>query len=251
MGGIVADIITPVSQVFGMISQIFAKIMDFMNKALFFQIIAFIIIMGKCIFAAFNFVIKVLIWFFKDFILWMFIGKDSSTWNDLFNPKRTDGRRKACFLCWIIRYIMVVVYKVTTFPKCFLWYFLDTAGWIIYLPFRFIFWLIDWLLSVGLVDAEHKAWDFLDQIDYFVHGKPHDNYFMYQYSPSDDNIDSDGKELVDGKDPNTMSLGLHIIHFPDSVMFQCYSISPFSMADFPAFPMKEFIDFIKCLTHPF
>ena len=250
MGGIVADIITPVSQVFGMIMAIFSKVMDFINKALFFQIIAFIIIIGKCLFAAFNFVIKFLIWLFKDFILWMFMG-DKDAWKNLMNPKRDDGRIKACFLCWMIRYIIVIAYKVTTFPKCFLWYFLDTAGWIIYLPFRFIFWGIDWLMNIGLVTVEHKSWDFLDQIDYFVHGRPQDNYFMYQYSPSDPNIDSDGNTLVDGKDPNTMGLGMHLIHFPDSVMFQCYSISPFSLMNFPPFPMDEFIAFVSCLMKPF
>lgn len=250
MGGFISDFLDPIELVLSMISGIFNQIMSFLHNMLFFQIIAFIIIIGKCIFAAFNFVIKFLIWLFKDFILWVFMG-DVTAWKTLMKPKRDDGRIKACLLCWLIRYIIVIAYKVTTFPKCFLWYFLDTAGWIIYLPFRFIFWLIDWLLSVGLVSAEHKSWDFLDQIDYFVHGKPHDNYFMYQYKPSDDNVDSDGKPLTNGKDPNTMGLGFHIIHFPDSVMFQCYSINPFSLMNFPPFPMKEFIAFVACLMSPF
>ena len=91
----------------------------------------------------------------------------------------------------------------------------------------------------------------MNQIDYFIHGKPRDNYFMYQYKPPDENIDSDGKPLVNGKDPNTMGLGFHIIHFPDSVMFQCYSINPFSLMKFPPFPMKEFIAFVSCLMSPF
>jgi len=251
-----ADFITPVSQVLTQIQGIFSKIMSAMHSTLFLQIIAIVIIIGKCIFSAFNFFIQFIIWSFKDFILWMFIGKtgggkDGKAWQNIMTPKRDDEKVKACFLCWLIRYIIVIAYKITTLPKCFLWYFLDTAGWVLYLPFRCTFWLIDWLLNMGIVKMEHNSWDFLDQIDYFVHGKPRDNYFMYQYKPSNDKIDSDGNPLVNGLDPKTMNLGFHIIHFPNSVMFQCYSISPYGMLDFPPFPMKALIEFLSCAMSPF
>ena len=57
MGGFVSDFMGPVHMVMSMLGNIFSKITSFMNNTMFFQIIAFIIIIGKCLFAAFNFVI--------------------------------------------------------------------------------------------------------------------------------------------------------------------------------------------------
>jgi hypothetical protein len=252
-----ADVIEPTELVIEQTSNIFEMIMDLMNKALFFQIIAIIVLIGKCIFSFINFFIQNILWFFKDFIIWMFVGKtsgnDKKAWTNLFTLRRDDKQIKAPFLCWLIRYIITIAYSVAALPKCFLWYFLDTAGWVLYLPFRFIFWLIDWLLKLGIVKAEKKGWDFLNQIDYFVHGKPKDNFFMYQYKPSNENIDSDGNPLkpTNFKDPNTLGLGFHIIHFPDSVMYQCYTITPYSLLTFPPYPMNALIDLLTCFMKPF
>jgi hypothetical protein len=55
----------------------------------------------------------------------------------------------------------------------------------------------------------------------------------------------------DGKDPETLGLGFHIIHFPDSVMRLCYSVSPYRLAKLKPFPIKAFMDFMKCAMNPF
>ena len=275
MAGFIADALSPLTSSTTMLESVFQTVTAAISDGFFLEIIVMIIIIGKCIFSAFNFVIQLVVWFFKDFILWSFIGKTpASDWKNLFNPKRGDEQTKVCLLCWLIRYIIVIAYKITALPKCFLWYFLDTAGWVLYLPFRFIFWVIDWMLNIGsqnqkknkrrkknkdanqkpqmgLVDMEHKTWDFLDELDYFLHGRPGDNYFMYQYKPSDPKVDGNGKPLVNGNDPNTMNLGFHFIHFPNSVMRQCYSISPYGLLKFPPFPLKALEDFLSCAIHPF
>jgi hypothetical protein len=209
----------------------------------FLAVIGMIVIIGKCIFSFINFFISFLIWQFKDFILWLFTPFPTG----LFSFKRGDEKMKAGLLPWLIRYIIVIAYKVIRLPKCFLWYFLDTAGWILYLPFRFTFWFMDWLMGgKQIVKAEHKAWDTLNQLDYFLHGRPNDNFFMFQYDPN-----PAPKLDKNGHDVDTMKLGLHIIHFPDSVMFQCYSLSPYKLAKFPPFPMKQLSAFLKCAISPF
>ena len=40
--------------------------------------------------------------------------------------------------------------------------------------------LIDFVLNIGLVKGEHKVWNFLNDIDYYIHG-PVKNYFLDQY----------------------------------------------------------------------
>jgi hypothetical protein len=235
MAGVIGDVNAPigiVKHIQAGLESAFKKVSD---KANFMKIFGVVFSIFTIVTVMMVFVKDVLLWIIVDIPKWLFDGP----WAKLFEFKPGVSLGSGVLL-FIIRYIIVIFYKIVSLPKCFLWYFLDTAGWIFYLPFRFIFWLVDWLLKAGIVKAEYKAWDFMDQIDYFVHGRPRDNYFMYQYKPKDKNIDSDGNPLVDGKDPNTLQLGFHIIHFPDSVMYQCYAITPFSLWNFPPFPMKNF-----------
>ena len=158
--------------VIGMMNQALTQIGNLFNKLKFLQIIGFIVIIGKCIFKFLQFVIDFGKWSF-DFIKWLFIPWPAH----LMNPGKRDSKVEAGFTPWLIRFVMTTVYKITHFPKCFLWYALDTGGWIFYLPFRFIFWLFDFILNVGMVKAEHDVWCFLDDIDYFLHG-PIDNEFL-------------------------------------------------------------------------
>jgi len=235
------DFMNLAQQFIGQVKTTFGTIKSSIS---FLAVIGMIVIIGKCIFSAFNFVIKFCIWLFKDFILWLVTYPVGTI---VFVPKRGEEKVRAGFIWWLIRYIIVVVMKIIRLPKCFLWYFLDTAGWVLYLPFRFVFWMMDWLMGgKQIVTAEHKAWDLLGQIDYFLHGRPRDNYFMYQYDPN-----PAPKLDEKGHDVDTMKMGFHIIHFPDSVMFQCYSISPYKLAKLAPFPMKEFMAFMKCAVNPF
>ena len=211
------------------------------------EIIALIVIIGKCIFAAFNLVWSLLQWF-GYFVVWLF-----TPWpKNFMSPKIGDDQIEAGFICWLIRYIIVIFYKITALPKCFLWYFLDTAGWVLYLPFRLIFWLIDWITGMKMLQKnEREGWRFLEQIDYFLHGRPGDNYFIYHYNPKDPKVDAKGKPTVNGNDPETLNLGFHIIHFPNSVMRQCYSIMPFALKKGPNFPVDEVAAFFECVMNPF
>jgi len=239
-GGYLADALAPPAMSTTMIGNIFTEIGNFMNKLMMFNMIAIMIIIGKCIFSAIMFVVEFFIWIF-EFLVWLIMPFPL----DVMTPKHGDEKIRAGFIPWLIRYIIVIIYKIINIPKCFIWYFIDTACWTIYLPFRFIFWMLDSFLGLGIVKAEHKAWDFMDQIDYFIHGKPLTNWFMYEFAPPGPKVDKFGN------DPDTLQLGLHIIHFPDSVMRLCYSISPYRQAKLKMFPIKAFMAFIKCATNPF
>ena len=240
MAGFLADALALPGLIMSQIGNVFTQIGDFVSKYMMFNIIGIVIIIGKCIFAAIMFVVAFFIWIFS-FILWLIMPFPKQ----LMMPKRGDEKEDAGFIWWLIRYIIVVVYKVINLPKCFIWYFVDTAAWTMYLPFRFVFWCIDLFLGLGIVKAEHKAWDFFNQIDYFIHGKPNVNWFEFQYSGKRRSVDKNGVEA------GTFGPGAHIIHFPDSVMRLCYSISPYRLAKLKPFPMKEFIAFMKCAMNPF
>ena len=240
--GMISDMMAFPTNIMSVVSKVMGEVNNILSKSMFMGIIGMIVIIGKCVFAAFNFFIKFFVWI-GYLIVWIFF-----PWPENFLiPKRGDNKVHAGFIPWLIRYIIVVVYKVINLPKCFLWYFLDTAGWILYLPFRFIFWLMDLILGMGIVEKEHKAWDFFDQIDYFLHGRPNedDNYFITNYEPD---------PKVDGKkeDPNTLNMGFHIIHFPNSVMFKCYMVDNFTQANLKEpFPMDEFMALMRCAMNPF
>ena len=240
MAGVLADAMAMPGLVMSQIGNVFTQIGDFMGQLMRFNIIAIIIIIGKCIFSAIMFVVEFFIWIF-EFLVWLIMPFPL----DVMKPKQGDEKIEAGFIPWLIRYIIVIVYKIINIPKCFIWYFIDTACWTIYLPFRFIFWMLDSFLGLGIVKAEHDAWDFMDQIDYFIHGKPLTNWFMYEFAPPGPKVDKFGN------DPDTLQLGLHIIHFPDSVMRLCYSISPYRQAKLKMFPIKAFMAFIKCAMNPF
>jgi hypothetical protein len=225
----------------GIVNEIQSAMKFIVSLAYFGQIIMMVVIIGRCIFAAFRFIIEFFIWIF-DFLKWLIL-----PWpNNLMNPRRDDVNKKAGFICWLIRYIIVIAYKITSLPKCFLWYFLDTAGWVIYLPFRFVFWLIDFMLNIGMQKMEKDIWYFLDEIDYFLHGKPGSNYFMFHYDPNPPpRLDAEGNDL------DAMNFGFHIIHFPNSVMEQCYSLSPYSLVRLAKFPIDAFEAFLSCAMNPF
>lgn len=219
--------------IIGQFNTVLTQIGNLLNKLRFIQIVAFIIAIGKCLFKAFDAIVKVSIWI-GYFVVWLFYPWPPGLFD--FNTQRevTSG-----FLPWLVRFIICTSYKIMNFPKCFLWYTLDTAGWIFYLPFRFLFWLIDSILDIGLVKLEHDGWCFLDDLDYFIHG-PKDNYFMYQYE--DQNVPT--------PDPESLNTGYHIIHFPDTVMEKCYALNYYGLADLAQFPGKELAAFFRCALNP-
>jgi hypothetical protein len=235
---IIASIQSTYGVIFTTIGNVFNQVFEMISSSFFLQIIMIVIIIGKCIFLALRFAIEVFLFFFMGFIPWFF-----SPWPaDVFSPKKGDEFQTAGFVPYVLRYIIVIAMGIMRIPKCILWYALDTAAWIMYLPFRFAFWSLDYFLNIGMTDKEHKVWNFLDEIDYFIHG-PVGNWFIYHYKD----------QSVDGPDPDSLNLGFHIIHFPNSVMETCFSISPYSLATIKGADKVSdaFNDFISCATNPF
>lgn len=98
------------------------------------------------------------------------------------------------FIPWLIDLFMCGINGIINLPQCFLWYMLDIAGRIIYLPFKITFYFLEWLTEIEITKIEKDVWCFLEDIDKYI------------YSP----------------EPDGLGTGIHIIHFPDSVMRKCY-----------------------------
>ena len=204
-----------------MIGNVFNQVFEAISTSFFLEVIGFIIIIGIFLKGFFEFVWEVLKFIFYLFPDWFF---DFNTFfsKDFYVPKKNDSKTEVGFIPFVVRYIVVIAVGVFNLPKCILWYGLDTLGWILYLPFRLVFWTLDYLFDIGMTDKEHQMWNFLDEIDYFLHG-PSGNWFMDDYA----------NKSPPKPDPNSMNLGLHIIHFPNSVMEKCFSINPFSLRSCP------------------
>lgn len=285
------------------ITGTFTQITAIFSKLKLLAFFALFVTLGKCIISFFTLIWKSLEWLFIRFIPWLLV----TPWptNVFETGKRYDKFVEAAFLPWVIRFFIVLATRVANFPKCFIWYIIDIVVWTLYLPFRFVFWFIDYILNVGIVRGEHKVWNFLNDVDYYIHG-PVRNYFLDQYvtmyigdkmykdgeivknpkgnqtrkngltgaqvpvmsfekftykdiNNKDKIIDVEKEQDTNTKnsdrsitnDSSSMNLGFHIIHFPNSVMETCYSATNFKLADLAPFPMREFTQFLKCLTNIF
>ena len=60
---------------------------------------------------------------------------------------------------WCITNVTTLIYRIASFKNCFLWYFLEIIGWILYIPIEFFVWLF------CLKDVENMAWDLIKQLD--------------------------------------------------------------------------------------
>ena len=89
---------------------------------------------------------------------------------------------------WIGAWVVCSFNKILRLPECFLWYFLDFLGFIIYLPFRMLFAFIDYFIFPGFNDIVYSIWCFLYSID----------------------------------DASYKSSGFHFMHYPDEILDTCY-----------------------------
>ena len=162
-------------------STMFTGILDYVISTVtsinFIAFFSLFVSLGKI---AWNFIVLIMAtigWIFTSFIPWLIWEPWPPT---LFNMNKYDSYIEAAFLPWSIRIIMVIADKIGNFPKCFIWYLLDIVGWTIYLPFRFLFWLIDSILNTSLQEGDRYVWHLLNDMDYYIHG-PVRNYFLDQY----------------------------------------------------------------------
>jgi hypothetical protein len=124
------------------------------------------------------------------------------------------------FIIWLIQFVICAFKMLVNIPNCFLWYGLQIAGKILYLPFRLTFFVLDLLLiamSVGfsiqrLVD---QGWFFMDDIDHMLYDS---------------------------------GSGFHFLHYPDEINERCYSCDIGKFPTIPAFPMSAVNAFIKCIS---
>lgn len=84
---------------------------------------------------------------------------------------------------WGLKTIDTLIYRLFHFKDCFLWYSLEIIGYILYLPFEFIVWLL------CLQSLEKTFWEMIDSIDCFFYD----------------------------------STGFHIFHYSDTIIKKCYS----------------------------
>jgi hypothetical protein len=75
---------------------------------------------------------------------------------------------------WAIHNIEVLIYRVTNFKSCFLWYLLEIIGWILYLPIEFIVWLL------CLQELEKTAWKGLDAVDCVIYDVV--GFYLFKHS---------------------------------------------------------------------
>jgi hypothetical protein len=123
------------------------------------------------------------------------------------------------FLIWLLQFIICAFTKFLNIPNCFLWYGMEIAGKILYLPFRLTFYVLDLILSAVGVDMNiekivDQIWWFIDDID----------HLMYDSGS-----------------------GFHIVHYPEDVIKRCYTCKIDKLAPMPAFPMSAVNSFMRCI----
>jgi hypothetical protein len=281
----------------GVIQSTTGAITGLFSKLKLLTFFSLFVTIGKCIVIFFNLVWHSLEWMLLKFIPWLFVPWPPNVFEI---GRKYDIYEEAGLIPWALRFAIVIATRIGNFQKCFLWYIIDIACWTLYLPFRFLFWLIDFVLNIGLVKGEHKVWNFLNDIDYYIHG-PVKNYFLDQYvamyvgdkmykdgeivnnpngnqrnskgapnilfdkfnykdiNKNDKIIDVEREKDINDKnnnesityDSNSLNLGFHIFHFPNSVMETCYRATSYKLADLDSYPIDDFNRFLKCISSPF
>jgi len=113
------------------------------------------------------------------------------------------------FIPYTFKWAACTINKIILLPKCFLFYGLDFVLWCMYLPIRFVFWLMDVILGSFnikpfVVKAEHEFWAYIYGVDKYVH--------------------------------DDLGTGFHFAHYPDSVINMCYACGIPKWQKAPPFP---------------
>jgi hypothetical protein len=123
------------------------------------------------------------------------------------------------FLIWLTQYIVCAFQKLLNIPNCSLWYGMEIAGKMFYLPFRITFAVLDMIFGFLAIDFSiqymvNRVWWFIDDIDH---------------------------AMYDG------GSGFHIVHYPDDVIKRCYSCDIGNYPKMPKFPMGAVTAFSRCV----
>jgi hypothetical protein len=123
------------------------------------------------------------------------------------------------FIIWLLQFILCAFQKLLNIPNCFLWYSMEVAGKMFYLPFRLTFYVLDLILSTmgvgfSIQDIVNRIWWFIDDID----------HYLYEQGS-----------------------GFHIVHYPDDIIKRCYSCSIGKFPKIPEFPMDAVTSFASCV----
>lgn len=102
---------------------------------------------------------------------------------------------------WAVRFIEVLIYRIFHLKDCFLWYFLEIVGFVLYTPVEFIVWLL------CLQSVEKGFWKMIEEMDCMF----------------------------------ADMTGYHLTHYSDTVLKKCYAMQfpPFPMGLLPGDAMGE------------
>jgi len=123
------------------------------------------------------------------------------------------------FIVWLLQFAICAFQKLLNIPNCFLWYGMEIAGKMFYLPFRLTFAVLDFIFAVmgigfSIQDIVNRIWWFVDDIDH---------------------------AMYDG------GSGFHILHYPDEVNTRCYKCTIGPFPKLPKFPMSAVTGFARCV----
>jgi len=124
------------------------------------------------------------------------------------------------FIIWLLQFIMCAFTKLLNIPNCFLWYGMEIAGNMLYLPFRLTFFVLDLIFTImginfsvqGLVD---RIWWFIDDISHMLHDS---------------------------------GSGFHLVHYPEEIIDKCYTCKIDPFPEIPEFPMGDVMAFAGCIS---
>jgi len=123
------------------------------------------------------------------------------------------------FLAWLIQFLVCAFTKLLNIPNCFLWYGMEIAGKILYLPFRLTFYILDSIfkamnINFSIQGFVNRIWWFIDDIDHMLYNS---------------------------------GSGFHFLHYPDDVIERCYQCKIGPIPDIPEFPMEAVMGFAQCI----
>jgi len=123
------------------------------------------------------------------------------------------------FIIWLLQFVICAFKKLLSIPNCFLWYVMEIAGVVLYLPFRLTFFVLDLIFNIMGIDFSIRS--LVDRIWWFIDDISHMLY------------DSGS--------------GFHLVHYPKEIIEKCYTCEIGDFPDIPPFPMSDVMAFASCV----